>query len=141
MQSVSDALAYFAGTSAKRLALDPAPPGAMWQDTDNGQKLWSTGPDGKWRLHEGIATLASGSFGTNGPVWSRDVSSVLPTVLAVNETLAIAYAPHNTVVSAWLVVNQITRGPATTTVKLRAFATGASAQIGTISWRVVKGVV
>ena len=91
-QSVSDALAYFAGTSAKRLALDPAPPGAMWKDTDNGARLWSAAPNGKWRLHSGVVTKPGTPWEvTSGGISGRSFTIDIPTVISVNEVISLTH--------------------------------------------------
>lgn len=136
----SDGKAYFVGTSAQRLALDPAPAGAMWQDTDNGEKLWSTAPNGKWRRHEGIATFAAGGWSTAATnIYYRTQTVTIPTVLAANESILVAFA--FTSGNSWVSVNGITRNATDTVLSLRILqiSTTAVQVSGDISWRVVKG--
>lgn len=47
MQSVSDATKYFSGTPAQRAAMNPAPDGARWKDTDTAGLEW-IGVAGAW---------------------------------------------------------------------------------------------
>lgn len=138
--SVSDRIAYFAGTTAERLALDPAPAGAMWQDTNDGEKLWSCAPDGKWRLHEGKATFAAGSWATaTTNVYYRQQTVTIPTILAPNETVLVSFI--STTGNSWLSVAAIQRNASDTVLTLRIMqiATAAVTIPGDIAWRVVKG--
>lgn len=90
--SVSDATMYLVGTSAKRAALDPAPAGAMWQDTDNGQRLWSVSPAGKWRLHAGVASKPGTPWEvTSGGISGRSFTFDIPTVISTNETIMLTH--------------------------------------------------
>jgi hypothetical protein len=136
--SVSDALAWFAGTAAERDALQPAPPGGMWQDTDGDKRLWSCGPDGFWRLHEGRASIPASAFAGAAPLYFRSQEIVLPTVLAADETLILSQDsnPEMGVIG----VSAITRNPASTGVQIRHIQLGNTNQkVVTCAWRIVKG--
>lgn len=118
MQSVSDSLAYFAGTAAQRAALTPPPDGALWQDTDDDHQLYSAGPTGEWRLHAGKKAVSAGSWAnSNAPAYSRTVSVVLPTVLTANEDIAVSMTA--TPGYAFISKSAITRGVSDTTIELR----------------------
>lgn len=92
----SEARAYFRGTGAERDALDPAPPGAMWKQTDGQKRLYSAAPDGTWRLHEGKLTdIARAWDASAAPVYARTITWDVPTILAADETLEIVTALSN----------------------------------------------
>lgn len=138
MDSVSDAIVYLEGTSAERLALDPAPAGAIWKDSDVAGRLWSTSPAGKWRLHEGrISDIARPWTAIASPVWGRTITFSVPTVLAANEELAIWAGQH---AGAWVTVTNggITRNPTDTTLTVHAarLLNGGETAINVL-WRVV----
>lgn len=135
--SVSDSKAYFAGTMAQRDALTP-PPGGMWQDTDGEEMLWSAGPNGEWRQHEGSFTLAQGPFSSAGGMYGRSLVVTLPTTLASNETLLAAPTDYGGNGYTWSVVNTITRNVGSTDLVVRQMAATNSQQPLTIAWRIVK---
>lgn len=137
MRSISDALAYFAGTSAERMACVPAPPGAMWQDTDNGGRLWSTGPDGSWRLHTGEyqAPVAPWTVTNTAPVYSRQFTAILPTVLAPTESILVTALSTGTgygVISLANVIRHVDR----TEIAVRFSGFSATTQSCLIAWQV-----
>ncbi|QBE48745.1 hypothetical protein [Leucobacter triazinivorans] len=141
--SISDAMTYLSGPGANRDALDPAPAGAMWQDTDGDQRLYSTGPDGKWRLHEGYASGPAASWdlgGASGPItlYVRTVIVDIPTVLALDETILVGHAPPS---SGFTFVSLIghTRHADRTTLSLRHMIVQAATQTAChFTWRIVK---
>lgn len=141
--SVSNTLKYFADTSAKRMALVPPPPGAMWQDTDNGERLWSVGPDGAWRLHEGRAAVNAGAWVTSQtPFFGRTITWDLPTVLAPTETLLVAQdeGSGNGYSTAGLAT--IARYADKTQITVRHLVFGSpQTQPLCITWRIVKRAV
>lgn len=137
--SVSDALAWLAGTTAERDALEPAPPGAMWQDTDGAKRLWSCGPVGEWRLHEGTAVIPAGALGAAGNIYGRTLDIDIPTVIGTDETIMVAVVTMGGASYSWVTVREIARHPAKTTIGLRHMSVINGAHGFTISWRVVKG--
>lgn len=144
MQSVSDSLAYFAGSSAKRLALEPAPPGARWKDTDGSELLYSAGPDGAWRQHEGSTFVAGGPWaigGVNGSLvmYARTVTLDIPTVLGPTETLSIV-AYDSTSTYTWASIASTTKHANRTTLIVRQYIFGSSATPNLrFTWQVTTG--
>ncbi|GAA2825668.1 hypothetical protein FB468_2055 [Leucobacter komagatae] len=141
--SVSNTLKYFADTSAKRMALVPPPPGAMWQDTDNGERLWSVGPDGAWRLHEGRVSVIAGAWATSQtPFFGRTITWDLPTVLAPTETLMVTQDEGSGTGFSAASLASITRYTDKTQITVRhlAFASNVTQPLS-ITWRIVKRAV
>lgn len=138
MQSVSTALAYFAGTMGKRITLDPAPPGAMWKDTDGTHRLWSTSPHGTWRQHEGIGNKAATAWElTSGGISGRSFNIDIPTVLGPDETVAVTHIGPTGFVS-YVSLDGVTRFLDRTQLTLRhlQFLNGTNTPCK-FAWRVV----
>lgn len=141
MSSVSNSKAFFKGTQAQRAALDPAPAGAYWQDTDGSKQLWSAGPSGQWRRHEGQSSIAAGAWEvTNGPVRARSVDVIIPTALASNETLLVSTAYSNTTFALVELANIVTRAASSTTIRVRHIQFFSNATpAATFNWQVANG--
>ena len=138
-KSVSDAMKYFSGTPAQRAALDPAPAGAMWKDTDAAGRLWSATPGGKWRRHEGAATVAVQAFTASSPVFYTSIALTLPTVITANEAIELYVIGANLPAYLTVSTDTITRGATTTEVAARLTRIAASGAITvTFGWRVVQ---
>lgn len=138
-QSVSDRINYFAGTTAERLALDPAPAGALWRDTNNGERLYSADPTGEWRRHEGSVVVAAGALAAVGSIYGRSVSVDLPTVIAAHETIMITATELGGSTYSWIAQNLVNRAADKTTIGIRHMSIIATAQGFTFAWRVVGG--
>lgn len=137
--------AYYSGTAAEREALTPAPPGALWQTTDNNEGLYSASPTGTWRLHEGIATAAGGSWaigGSSGPLtmYARTVVITIPTILSANETVMVSHM-ENSSGYTFVSLASVVRNTTNTAITLRHMIFGSVNQLAlTVSWRIVKRV-
>lgn len=140
-QSVSDRISYFAGTTAERLALDPAPAGALWRDTNNGERLYSPDPTGKWRQHEGAISANVAAFTSSSPVFYASVALTIPTVLAASEAIELYVIGANTAAYLTVSADTVTRGAASTdvTARLSRIAAGGGLTV-TFGWRVVRGI-
>lgn len=138
-ESIGDSRAWHRGTAAERALLDPAPPGAYWQDTDGDEGLYSADPNGAWRQHEGIATVPAGAFTGSSPVLYRAQDITLPIVLSADETVQVTLetATYYSFVSCYGVV----RGGSSTTIRLRHLQIANSTPDAvTVAWRIVKGI-
>ncbi|MBL5972428.1 MAG: hypothetical protein D3X82_01260 [Candidatus Leucobacter sulfamidivorax] len=136
----SNARAFFHGTGAQRAALDPAPAGAYWQDTDGTRRLWSTAPDGTWRRHEGAVSAAAGALAAAGGIYGRTVTFDLPTVIAANETIQASQIDPGGGTYTWASIATITRLADKTQLTVRHMAAVSGSYALAIAWRVVKGV-
>lgn len=139
-ESVSDAMTYFSGPAANRQALDPAPKGAMWQDTDGTEALYSADPNGQWRQHEGYFTLTAGTWTTVvANIVARSATRDLPIVLAADETIMATPTDHSGNGFTTTVLNHHVREAAKTTLHLRQFqVAGSATQPISMAWRIVK---
>lgn len=136
--SISDALAYFAGPPISREALTPAPAGAMWKDTDALGRVWSAGPTGAWRRHEGSATSAAVAWhNTTSPIYGRVITLDIPTVIGVNETIQVTMVSTTAAYPTISLVG-VTRAADKTTLDVRFVSLQVPAIAAvTFAWRVV----
>lgn len=106
MDSVSDALVALSGTSAKRAALDPAPEGATWRDTDLGYREW-VGRGGVWRpvkLHANNVTVKAAAAANTSHSLDVTFADPFPQAPSVQAT-AVASAADGV---PWVGVSNVT---------------------------------
>ena len=137
LQQLEAATGLLRGTEAEREARTPLP-GQRWQDTNGLKRLWSCGPDGKWRQHEGKVSFPAGPWQTNAsPFFGRTVMVTLPAPLAANETVLLTHEGGSTGFSV-ASMSGIIRNPTTTDVAFRHMQFASNTPMpGILAWQIV----